>query len=52
MMQIETSKYVPLFYLLDSASSAIGWFRGPYSKVRLTKSKTLFLGALFQDKEV
>ena len=32
--------------------AAIGQFSGPYSTVRPAKSKTLFLRALFQDKEI
>ena len=29
-----------------------GQFRGPYSTVRPAKSKTMFLRALFQDKDI
>ena len=32
--------------------AAIGQFSGPYSTVRPAKSKTLFLHALFLDKEI
>ena len=41
-----------LLYLLDSTRSTIGQFGGPYSTVRPAKSKTLFLRAKLQDKEI
>ena len=41
-----------LLYLSDSTCAAIGQFSGPYCTVRPSKSKTLFLPALFQDKEI
>ena len=44
--------YQALLYLLDSTRTAIGQFSGPNSTVRPAKSKTLFLQALFQDKEI
>ena len=37
---------------LDSTRAAIGQFSGPYSTVRPPKSKSLFLRALFQEKEI
>ena len=47
-----TGKYNTLLYLLDSACAAIGQFSGPYYIVWPAKSKTLFLRAVFQDKEI
>ena len=47
---IASYEYFSLLYLL--VRTAIGQFSGPYSSVRLAKSKILFVRALFQDKEI
>ena len=44
--------YDMIWYRLDSKRTVIGQFIGPYSTVRPAKFKTLFLRALFQDKEI
>ena len=46
------SAYNILLYLLDNRHAVIGQFSGPYSTVQPAKSKTFFLRALFQDKEI
>ena len=48
----ECYQYKYLLYLLYSTRATIGQFSGPYSTVRLAKSKTVFWRALFQDKEI